>query len=624
MGMFDYKNYSSNEAAKLVEDISLLSAYTNSFKIGGFIPGVDVLNTVGSLTGDLLASEVNLRIPDGWIELTATDLGLSPDSIDNSGFFTIPSFFLGTVFEGPQAKIFGQYNEAGDLVRINFDAAGTNGLADLIDYTNLNSREGVELFDPILKVVQQFAESNGLQGSDVVISGYSLGAAVANVLAAERENLADGFFKDSDYLAFAVPTIYDNSDVVLNFGYENDVVHRITGDETSFVGALQATDFGLINPDKEFSSSVDNFVLFNDVYASPLIWNLSPFSLLNVATGWFAHNQGVATDAISRVIDSSFYEDTKMDSTVVVAELSAVARGTTWVEDYATTTSSHYGSSAFLVGSKFDDLIAGGSNYDYIDAGLGDDTIKAGIGIDHIDGNFGIDEVRVAGRGDDWDVYKMTDDTLFFVDKDGVNLVEADNVESVSFQKEINSHTNNYEITDAGLIDHRFLIKHTNNGDKNFLDHVEGTEGDDTLDGEIVFGREGNDTINGTDAADILHGGRGDDVIYGLEGNDRIYGAEGDDVLNGGLGDDILIGGVGNDTFVIDSLSGNDVIADFNNDAGYQDVLQFSSELFADMNSLISQTSQNGSNVSVALTNQSYLMVENCSVEDVLNCSIIA
>ncbi len=26
MGMFDYKNYSSNEAAKLVEDISLLSA----------------------------------------------------------------------------------------------------------------------------------------------------------------------------------------------------------------------------------------------------------------------------------------------------------------------------------------------------------------------------------------------------------------------------------------------------------------------------------------------------------------------------------------------------------------------------------------------------------------------
>lgn len=360
------------------------------------------------------------------------------------------------------------------------------------------------------------------------------------------------------------------------------------------------------------------------MYASPLIWNLSPFSLLNVATGWFAHNQGVATDAISRVIDSSFYEDTKMDSTVVVAELSAVARGTTWVEDYATTTSSHYGSSAFLVGSKFDDLIAGGSNYDYIDAGLGDDTIKAGIGVDHIDGNFGIDEVRVAGRGDDWDVYKMTDDTLFFVDKDGVNLVEADNVESVSFQKEINSHTNNYEITDAGLIDHRFLIKHTDNGDKEFLDHVEGTEGNDTLDGEIVFGREGNDTINGTDAADILHGGRGDDVIYGLEGNDRIYGAEGDDVLNGGLGDDILIGGVGNDTFVIDSLSGNDVIADFSNDAGYQDVLQFSSELFADMNSLISQTSQNGSSVSVALTNQSYLMVENCSVEDVLNCSIIA
>lgn len=259
MGMFDYKNYSSNEATKLVEDISLLSAYTNTFKIGGFIPGVDIVNAAGSLTGDLLASEPNMRIPDGWTELTATDLGLSQDSVDNSGFFTIPSYYLGTVFEGPQAKVYGQYNEQGDLVRINFDVAGTNGLADLVDYANLNSREGVELFDPILKVVQQFAEENGLQGSDVVVSGYSLGAAVTNALAAERENLADGFFEDSDYLAFAVPTIYDNSDVVLNVGYENDVVHRITGKESSFLGALQATDFGLVNPDKEFETFL-NFV----------------------------------------------------------------------------------------------------------------------------------------------------------------------------------------------------------------------------------------------------------------------------------------------------------------------------------------------------------------------------
>lgn len=50
--MFNYKNYSSSEAAKLVEDISLLSAYTNTFKIAGFIPGVDIVNAVGSLTGD--------------------------------------------------------------------------------------------------------------------------------------------------------------------------------------------------------------------------------------------------------------------------------------------------------------------------------------------------------------------------------------------------------------------------------------------------------------------------------------------------------------------------------------------------------------------------------------------
>ncbi|EGK14834.1 hypothetical protein HMPREF9373_0598 [Psychrobacter sp. 1501(2011)] len=36
------------------------------------------------------------------------------------------------------------------------------------------------------------------------------------------------------------------------------------------------------------------------------------------------------------------------------------------------------------------------------------------------------------------------------------------------------------------------------------------------------------------------------------------------------------------------------------------------------------QTSQNGSNVSIALGNQGYLTVENCSIDDVINCSIIA
>ena len=47
MGMFDYKNYSSEESAKLIDDASRLSAYTNAVSFFGFIPSADTLNLVG-------------------------------------------------------------------------------------------------------------------------------------------------------------------------------------------------------------------------------------------------------------------------------------------------------------------------------------------------------------------------------------------------------------------------------------------------------------------------------------------------------------------------------------------------------------------------------------------------
>lgn len=624
MGMFDYKNYSSDDASKLVEDTSKLAAYTNSHNFFNFIPGVDALNLLGSITGDLFANDTNVGIPDGWKELTSTDFGVSKDLVDHAGYFTIPSLYSGTALPGPQAKIFGQYNEAGDLIRINFNVAGTNALTDVLDYLNLNSREGVELYEPILEMVRDFALDNGLKATDVVFSGYSLGASVTNVLAAERENIVDGFFTESDFIAHAVPTVYDNGDVVLNVGYENDVTHRITGNEPDFLSAIQAMDFGFGNPDKEFSSTTDNFVLYNDVYASP-IWDISPFTFLNIPTGWYAHINGITTDTISRVIDSSFYDDTKQDSTVIVSDLSAINRGMVWVEDDAApTSSSHFGTSAFLIGTQYGDKIAGGKNYDYIDAGRGNDLIKAGIGVDHVDGGSGIDEVRIEGRGKEWDVYQMQDDTLFFVDKDGINLVEADNVESVSFNGEIASHINNYEITDTGLQDNRFLMKWFDNGDKAFLDHKEGSEADDVLIGQTVFAREGNDTVTGTDMADTLHAGRGDDVILALGGNDRIYGAEGDDVIDGGAGNDTLIGGVGNDIFIFDALSGNDVIKDFNNDAGYQDIIEFSADLFSSITDLAAHTFQAANEVRVSLTSSDFLTVLDATVEDVLSASVIA
>ena len=621
MGMFDYKNYSSEESAKLIDDSSRLSAYTNAVSFFGFIPGADALNLVGKLTGDLFPNDTNVGIPAGWAQLSPSDLGVSESLVDREGYFQIDSLFSGKTEGGPQALIFGQYDDAGKLVGINLNISGTNNLVDVLDYLDFNSRKGIALLEPILGIVKDFAVANGLSGSDVLISGYSAGAAVTNMIAAEREVLADGFFEEADYMAFAVPTIYDNPDVILNFGYENDVVHRITGSESNILDAIKAADFGLVNPDKDFSSSTDNVVLFNDVYASP-IWDVSLFSLLNIPTGWYAHINGITTDAISRISNSTFYEHTKQDSTVIVADLTAVSRATTWVQDDKSHTSSHYGSSAFIVGSAYDDLIAGGSNFDYIDAGKGNDIIKAGVGVDHIDGNEGHDQVRVAGRSNDWNVFKMEDDTLFFLDKDGINLVEADNVEAVSFEKEIASHLNNYDIGSSGLIDNRPVIKWFSKG-KSYGSHTEGSDGDDSLTGNIVFGREGHDTIHGTKGNNTLHGGQGDDTLYGLAGNDKLYGAEGDDRLDSGVGNDWLIGGIGNDTFVIGNNAGSDTIVDFNNDIGYNDVIEFSSSLFQSFTDLAANAIQAKNDVLVTLNSTDYLTVLNSTVDDVLNSSVI-
>ena len=56
-----------------------------------------------------------------------------------------------------------------------------------------------------------------------------------------------------------------------------------------------------------------------------------------------------------------------------------------------------------------------------------------------------------------------------------------------------------------------------------------------------------NDTLTGTNAANVLDGGAGNDQISGLNGNDRLFGGTGNDTLNGGSGIDTLNGDNGND-----------------------------------------------------------------------------
>ena len=62
-----------------------------------------------------------------------------------------------------------------------------------------------------------------------------------------------------------------------------------------------------------------------------------------------------------------------------------------------------------------------------------------------------------------------------------------------------------------------------------------------------ITGTPGDDTLRGTNGADVIMGLGGDDTITGGNGDDVICGGQGNDTLAGGNGDDVLLGGFGTD-----------------------------------------------------------------------------
>ncbi len=565
MGMFDYRRYSAAESAELANTSFGLAVF------GQLQPIYE--SQIGSLAKALgqamppgvTANPINVALPAGWSDVGPAALGLGPDAVDRDGYYIIESPLTGRTYSGAQAKVYEERDARGQVTRLSVTFAGTNSPVDLADYTQLNSGEIAPNMNPLLTAVRDYAIGKGLTADDVIVTGYSLGAAYTNVMAKYADTLAGGFFADSNYIAHEVPYIYEGNDRVLNIGYENDVVHRIAGDFDSLGGVVQASP-GLMGEDYAFKSSTDNLILFGDDYANPA-WPYGPFALYNIPGGWAAHVAGLTTDAVARITQSAFYGETARDSLVIVSNLTGATRGVTWVEDVQRPSDrhDHVGDSAFLIGSQYGDRLRGNVGNDYIDAMAGDDTIRPGDGQNRIEGGSGTDTLEVSGTMRDWSVSRLADGTTaFFSTSYGLDIVSG--VEQVTF-------------LDAGLvgqgrsyaIESDRLEDLTWNGSFAFLDQdvaytaaMQGTAGNDTLTGSRVFGLAGNDVLTGTSASDLLSGGAGDDRLDGRGGDDAIYGGEGNDVLTGGGGRDLLNGGLGDDLFVVDARqSGRVTIEDF-------------------------------------------------------------
>ena len=98
-------------------------------------------------------------------------------------------------------------------------------------------------------------------------------------------------------------------------------------------------------------------------------------------------------------------------------------------------------------------------------------------------------------------------------------------------------------------------------------DYVEGDETQNVviggLEGDMLFGHGGDDTIEGAAGNDVIDAGDGADSVDGGEGHDWLMGGAGNDTLEGGSGNDTLWGDEGSDSFVFESGNGHDVVGDF-------------------------------------------------------------
>jgi Ca2+-binding RTX toxin-like protein len=74
----------------------------------------------------------------------------------------------------------------------------------------------------------------------------------------------------------------------------------------------------------------------------------------------------------------------------------------------------------------------------------------------------------------------------------------------------------------------------------------------------LFRGGPGNDTLTGTDAAEVFRGNAGNDLINAGGGNDTVFGGAGADTLSGAAGKDSIDGGAGNDS--IDGGAGADIL----------------------------------------------------------------
>ncbi|WP_315246349.1 polyurethanase [Pseudomonas fragi] len=572
MAFFDYMDVGSKASTALVADALAITLYSyhnldNGFAVGyqkngmglglpatlvkAVLGGTDSQGVVPGIPwnpdSEKLAREAVEKA--GWTPISADQLGYA-GKVDQRGTF----FGEQAGYGSAQVEILGKYGADGQLTSIGIGFRGTSGpreslisdsigdaISDLLaaigpaDYAKNYSANA---FDLLLGKVAAFASAQGLSGKDVLVSGHSLGGLAVNSLADLSGEHWAGFYRDAHYIAFASPTQSETTENVLNIGFENDPVFR----------ALDGSDFNLSSlgvHDAHQPSATNNIVSFNDHYASTA-WNLMPFSIANVST-WISHLPNGYDSAMTRILDSAFYDLTTRDSTLVLANLSNPARENTWVQDLNRNAEPHKGST-FIIGSDGNDLIQGGRGNDFLEGRDGNDTFRDSGGYNIILGGKGVNTLDLQQSLSRTQVVNDGQGTLYVRDSHGgitlardISVLLSDEPAWLGLSHRPVSH----RVADDGLWAGNTCSEYTHSVKAGAEDSTVTAPGP----AGWLLGQGGNDHLIGLHGNSVFVGGAGNDLLESA-------GASNTFVFSGHFGNDTLLGYQPTDTLVFLGVEG--------------------------------------------------------------------
>lgn len=351
-------------------------------------------------------------------------------------------------------------------------------------------------------------------------------------------------------------TVYGNDgNDTLNGNGGNDALHAGAGNDTANGHSGNDTYYYTSGHDTYIDSSGTETIVLPNGYASATTQYFRIGYDLKIV---FDEDNSITITnhyAGGQIETLDFYSDSDVDLTSVSAVLQGTSGNDTLTGGTGNDTFYGFGGDDTLTGNNGNDALYGGAGDDTINGNAGNDIMDGGAGDDIINGHTnddiyiytsghdvmtdtgGTDEIQIGGG---WVAEDLTFKRYYTVDAEDL-VIEIDGTNSVTLKNQFTSS--------GGWIE---TLRYSDNSTLTIASQqyaTYGSSGNDTIVG-ILQGGSTNDIMYGLDGNDTVDGRAGDDILYGGNGNDTIDADSGNDILYGEAGDDILQGYAGNDTFV--------------------------------------------------------------------------